>query len=120
MARTGPPLVTVRSSAFRSITKPTGPKGAPTDFPLRDVTPFEVDGRWTSTLSFFELSRARQRRSSVHCRLTVPYRNGDRKPKQEITAKAQRNSLDLIAELNQRHLDSHPGRLGAGSAHRIL
>lgn len=25
-----------------------------------------------------------------------------------ISAKAQRNSLDLIAELNQRHLDSHP------------
>jgi len=27
----------------------------------------------------------------------------------DISAKAQRNSLDLIAELNQRHLDSHPG-----------
>src|SRR5882672_4861023 len=26
----------------------------------------------------------------------------------DITTKAQRNSLDLIAELNQRHLDSHP------------
>jgi Protein of unknown function (DUF1501) len=27
----------------------------------------------------------------------------------DITSKAQRNSLDMIAELNQRHLDSHPG-----------
>lgn len=27
----------------------------------------------------------------------------------DVTVKAQRNSLDLIAELNQRHLESHPG-----------
>ena len=27
----------------------------------------------------------------------------------DISAKAQRNSLDLIAELNQSHLESHPG-----------
>jgi hypothetical protein len=27
----------------------------------------------------------------------------------DITAKAQRNSLDLLAELNQKHLESHPG-----------
>ncbi len=26
-----------------------------------------------------------------------------------ITSKAQRNSLDMIAELNQRHLETHPG-----------
>ena len=34
--------------------------------------------------------------------------------------KAQRNSLDLIAELNQQHLDKPSGRLGAGGAHRVL
>ena len=37
-----------------------------------------------------------------------------------ITAKAQRNSLDLIAELNQQHLDAPPGRLRTRSAHRVL